>query len=74
VLSVIDKKYDDLIFVSDAVAEEFIARRPQMTYSEVRDCLEARGRQADKHGHPWRVFLLHHSKLCQRAVAQLLRW
>jgi class 3 adenylate cyclase len=65
VLSVIDKKYDDILFVSDAVVNEFIARRPTGIYANVRNCLENRGRQEDKHGKPWRVYLLNHTKLCE---------
>jgi class 3 adenylate cyclase len=66
VLSVIDKKYDDIVFVSDAVANEFIAQHPGTEpYSQVRNCMENRGRQDDKHGKPWRVFLLNHTQLCE---------
>jgi class 3 adenylate cyclase len=72
VLSVIDKKYDDILFVSDAVVNEFIARRPLASiYASVRSCLENRGRQEDKHGKWWRVFLLNHTKLCEPLVQNM---
>lgn len=73
VLSVIDKKYDDVVFISDAVANEFIARAPHDgIYKRVRNCLESRGRQEDKHGKGWRVFLLNHTKLCEEEVQSTL--
>jgi hypothetical protein len=73
VLSVIDKKYDDVLFVSDAVLNEFIARRPDRDpYRQVRNCMENRGRQDDKHGKPWRVFLLNHTQLCEAIVQDVL--
>jgi class 3 adenylate cyclase len=73
VLSVIDKKYDDILFVSDAVVHEFIARGPHTSiYANVRNCLENRGRQEDKHGKPWRVYLLNHTKLCEQPVQESL--
>lgn len=74
VLSVIDKKYDDILFISDAVANEFISRPPGQSLGvDVRNCLEARGRQEDKHGRAWRVYLLNHTKLCERYVGDTLR-
>jgi len=73
VLSVIDKKYDDIVFISDEVVEEFIARGSLSgLHASVRNCLENRGREEDKHGKPWRVYLLNHTKLCEVAVRATL--
>lgn len=73
VLSVIEKKYDDIIFISDAVRSEFMASEsPAGIYGQVRNCLESRGRQEDKHKKSWRVFLLNHSKLCEQNVRAVL--
>jgi hypothetical protein len=73
VLSVIDKKYDDILFISDAVMNEFIAQAPTASIAKnVRNCSENRGRQEDKHGKPWRIYMLNHTKLCAQAVGKVL--
>jgi hypothetical protein len=74
VLSVIDKKFDDILFVSDAVVDEFIARAPhQGLYANVRECLDSRGCQEDKHGRGWRVFVLNHTRLCAGLLENIVR-
>jgi hypothetical protein len=70
VLGVIDKKYDDVIYVSDRVRK--IIRKSRDADEEgfkdennVLSHLANRGRQLDKHGNAWRVYELNHTAFCQ---------
>jgi class 3 adenylate cyclase len=58
VLSAIGKETDDVVFVSGEVRRA-IAKDNEK--SPLLQALHNRGRRADKHGKPWRVYELNHS-------------
>jgi class 3 adenylate cyclase len=62
VLSAIGKEADDILFISAQVRQKLIGRG-ESPCPQILSCLQNRGRRADKHGNPWRVYELNHSAL-----------
>jgi class 3 adenylate cyclase len=73
VLAAVGKKTDDVVFISGDVRKELIGTgKHRFPFGEIRNCLHNRGRKADKHGNPWRVYELNHSQLCATEMASIL--
>jgi hypothetical protein len=76
VLSAVGKDKDDAVFVSGELRQQLLTG----TYSDIVPYLDNRGRRADKHGKPWRVYEMNHTDLCAqykqgvRIGAQQFRW
>lgn len=74
VLAAVGKDQDDVLFVSSDVRKAI-----QAAQSDEFDCqvilasLTNRGRKADKHGFPWRVYEVNHTELCANDVPRTLR-
>jgi class 3 adenylate cyclase len=67
VLQAIGKETDDVLFISDRVRQELIARNStENPYQDILACLHNRGRKADKHGNLWRVYELRHFDMISR--------
>jgi class 3 adenylate cyclase len=66
VSAVIDKKYDDVIYVSYEVRRLIRkSNSSRVPYrAEIIANLQNRGRQLDKHDKPWRVYELNYTALC----------
>src|SRR5262249_23940664 len=65
VLAAVGKEQDDVVFISSQVRQAIPAMRPRDTNAPpILECLINRGRKADKHGNPWRVYELNHTALC----------
>jgi class 3 adenylate cyclase len=66
VLSAIDKSYDDMVYISGEVRQQLMATSSQYAaFRQVLEHLHNRGRRADKHGRPWRVYEVSHAAICQ---------
>ncbi len=64
VLSAIGKDTDDVLFISGQVRQALTANNDDSDpYPRILASLQNRGRRADKHGMPWRVYEVHHSQL-----------
>lgn len=64
VLDSIGKDTDDVVFISNEVKGELLAKNDgEFPVSDLIACLHNRGRRADKHGRPWRVHELNHTDL-----------
>ena len=72
VLNVIEKSYDDVLYVSDQIVRAARSQPANPPFTEIRSHLESRGRRKDKHDKPWRVFLLNHDRLCGGYVSQMI--
>jgi class 3 adenylate cyclase len=67
VLEAIGKQTDDVVFISEIVRRDLMARNNNdHPYPEILRCLHNRGRRADKHGNLRRVYELNHSDLISR--------
>jgi class 3 adenylate cyclase len=67
VLEAIGKQTDDVVFISETVRRELMARNNNANpYPGILRCLHNRGRRADKHGNLRRVYELNHSDLIPR--------
>jgi class 3 adenylate cyclase len=66
VLAAVGKEQDDVVFISAQVRKAIIAvqSRQRSEAPRLLECLINRGRKADKHGNPWRVYELNHTSLC----------
>jgi hypothetical protein len=74
VLAAVGKEQDDVVFISGQVRKEILAlqkKRHQAT--RLLECLTNRGRKADKHGNPWRVYELNHTALCGNDIPEKYR-
>jgi hypothetical protein len=64
ILAAIGKDTDDVMFLSDAVRSSLLALSDNRPYIvRILSALHNRGRRADKHGNPWRVYELNHTDL-----------
>jgi hypothetical protein len=64
VLSAIGKETDDVLFISGQVRQALTANNDDGDpYPRILASLQNRGRRADKHGMPWRVYEVNHSQL-----------
>jgi class 3 adenylate cyclase len=64
VLGAIGKDQDDVIFVSSDVRKAIqAAKSDSFDLRLLLACLTNRGRKADKHGNPWRVYEMNHAQL-----------
>jgi class 3 adenylate cyclase len=65
VLAAIGKDTDDVLFVSSQVRQAMIGETSKFEFAPtVIAHLHNRGRRADKHGNPWRVYEVSHTALC----------
>jgi len=65
-LAAVGKETDDVIYISGQVRDAILAMTGEQFRSEpILRNLHNRGRKADKHGNPWRVYELHHTQLVQ---------
>jgi hypothetical protein len=75
VLSAIDKTYDDILYISGDVREAILAApNTFILFDSLLKCLHNRGRRADKHGNPWRVYELNHTDLYPNDVMPSDGW
>jgi class 3 adenylate cyclase len=69
VLGAVGKEQDDVVFVSGQVRQAILAAQREFPQApRILSCLQNRGRKADKHGNPWRVYELNHTALCGNDV------
>jgi class 3 adenylate cyclase len=74
VLAAVGKEQDDTVFISGQVREAILAsQRTRPEAARVLACLINRGRKADKHGNPWRVYELNHTALCGQEIPERFR-
>jgi class 3 adenylate cyclase len=74
VLSAVGKDTDDVVFVSSQVRQRIIVENRETGFD--RATLAAmlnRGRRADKHGNPWRVYEVNHTALAGMQLPMKLR-
>jgi class 3 adenylate cyclase len=74
VLAAVGKDQDDVVFLSGQVRHAIFAlQRTRTKASNLLGCLINRGRKADKHGNPWRVYELNHTALCGNEIPEQFR-
>jgi class 3 adenylate cyclase len=74
VLAAVGKDQDDVIFVSSDVRKAIqAAKSSDFDLRRLLTCLTNRGRKADKHGNPWRVYEMNHSQLCANDIPERFR-
>jgi class 3 adenylate cyclase len=74
VLGAVGKETDDVVFVSGQVRQRInAADRGDSPYPQILAALHNRGRKADKHGNPWRVYEVNHTGLTAGGFPASLR-
>jgi class 3 adenylate cyclase len=74
VLAAVGKAQDDTVFISSQLRTAVQASKSEdFRRSLILTCLTNRGRKADKHGNPWRVYELNHAQLCAADVPSKYR-
>jgi hypothetical protein len=74
VLAAVGKETDDVVFISGEVRQQLTAMdRGDSPYPQILAALHNRGRKADKHGNPWRVYEVNHTGLTSGTLSSLLR-
>ena len=74
VLSAVGKDTDDVVFVSSAVRQRIISENRETTFHRtMRAEMQNRGRRADKHGNPWRIYEVNHTALLAMLLPLSLR-
>jgi hypothetical protein len=73
VLTAVGKETDDVMYVSDEVRQRIIAGANTRENEALLSNLHNKGRKADKHGNPWRVFEISHTALCRKSLPLDLR-
>ena len=67
VLSAMGKEHDDAVFISGQLKDELLKRKEHTSpQPDIVRALQNRGRHADKHGNPWRVYELNALQVFQR--------
>jgi class 3 adenylate cyclase len=73
VLGAIGKDADDIVFISGQVWQKITATQRDGSMAEcVLGALQNRGRRADKHGNPWRVYEVNHTQLAGSLARHLV--
>jgi hypothetical protein len=63
VLAAVGKDTDDVVFISAQLRQKILAGQRPAHFPDLVGDAYNRGRRADKHGNPWRVYEINHSKL-----------
>jgi class 3 adenylate cyclase len=61
VLAAVGKETDDVVFLSGQVRQRLFTSKSNDSIQEMLKALHNRGRRADKHGRPWRVYEMNHT-------------
>ena len=73
VLAAVGKDTDDVVFISAQLRKKILASPKPAHYPDVLGNALNRGRKADKHGNPWRVYEINHSNLVAHLNTAILR-
>ncbi len=71
VLGAVGKDTDDVMFVSAQVRQKIASEPDSYWRNQVLGMLHNRGRKADKHGNPWRVYEVSHTGLMSHVTTSL---
>jgi hypothetical protein len=73
VLAAVGKDTDDVVFISAQLRKKILAGPRPVHFPDILGNAPNRGRKADKHGNPWRVYEINHSNLMAQYNSDILR-
>jgi hypothetical protein len=72
VLGAVGKETDDVLYISAELRQAMVKRRKPQHFPDIVHDAHNRGRKADKHGNPWRVYEINHSSLMHEYDGSIL--
>jgi len=73
VLAAVGKDTDDVVFIPAQLRKKIFAGPRPVHFPDILGNALNRGRKADKHGNPWRVYEINHSNLMAQYNSDILR-